>query len=166
MKLVRSMFVWFPLPKIELRSAPRRAGPARVLTGFLGALALLMQLLVPSFSSAAQSDWIEICAEQGPILVQIDSGTGTPVEQDCPKCSSCLLCAVGDAAVDSRAGAVTVPGLLADSGRIRALDVIPARSAPLWPSGRGPPAETVDIILRATRASSAITFKTGGASWT
>ena len=38
----------------------------------LGALALVLQLLAPSFSSASEGEWIEICSEAGAIMVQVD----------------------------------------------------------------------------------------------
>ncbi|WP_425045695.1 hypothetical protein [Primorskyibacter sp. S87] len=130
---------------------------------------MVLQLLVPSFSSAAPysaGDWIEVCADLGVILVQIDPETGEPVEGECPKCDSCTMCAVGGGLLNSAAKTAQVPARLAEGSLIKALDVVPASSAPLWPSGRGPPTGPNDIKQRAMCAFAAPTFKTGGVPWT
>ena len=84
---------------------------SRSLTGLLAVVALVAQLMTPTMAHANASgdqsgDWIEICADAGPVLVRLlDDGTvekrapQSPAHGACPKCLTCVTCA-GVAGVD------------------------------------------------------------------
>lgn len=83
----------------------------RSLTGLLAVVALVAQMLAPPMAHATAGakpagDWIEICADAGPVLVRLrDDGTvekrapQSPTHGACPKCLTCVTCA-GVAGVD------------------------------------------------------------------
>ena len=166
----------FPLPKPDLPASRRRSRMARVVTGLLGVLALAFQLLVPSFSSAAPHyserasgdlEWIEICSETGVTLVQVETETGLPAQnQPCPECGDCVFCAA--------AGPVMQPGLgFAECGDALCLthwradaDIRVINPAQFWSHLRGPPLAAQDRTVRAPRASMASTPDKGDAPWT
>lgn len=84
---------------------------SRSLTGLLAVVALVAQLMTPTMAHANASvdqsgDWIEICADAGPVLVRLfDDGTvekrapQSPAHGSCLKCLTCVACA-GVAGVD------------------------------------------------------------------
>lgn len=161
------MNVRFPLPKPETPAACRRSALVRVLTGYLGVLALIFQLLVPSFSYAAQGEWIEICSEAGAIVIAVDPETGAPVEnQPCVDCDDCVLCAVsGPAVVEHPTGQQDDPFSF-DPCPVGHPAIGVSNPAQFWSQLRGPPLATQKIIERARRASMALTPNTGGVPWT
>lgn len=61
-------------------------------SALLAVVALLLQLLLPGIARAANGDWIEICSESGPVLIQVDAEPGSS-DAVCPKCKDCVLCA-------------------------------------------------------------------------
>lgn len=157
-----------PLPKTKPTGASVRPAWMRVLAGYLGALALLLQLLAPSFSYAGPSDWVEICSEQGAVWIEIDAESGEPVEKDCPKCGACLFCAIGDGVVGSVSMSAGQKLEITLLRQVRTGETVVFEFRGLWLTGRGPPPplEHTDRTERAARASMAATLKTGGVPWT
>ena len=131
-----------------------------------GVLALLLQLIAPSMSSAGTGDWMEICSEQGPVLVQIDFSGEAPTEVPCPKCETCALCVLNDTATDSPGAPERIQSFVVAQITRPAAQSLSANPAQFWPLGRGPPRGPHDITKRALRASIASIPKIGGAQWT
>lgn len=75
----------------------RRARPARLVTGWIAGLALLLAALAPTLSLAfghpPGTAWMEICTAQGPARVPVGDGgshpdpTGAHPFEHCPFCS-------------------------------------------------------------------------------
>lgn len=161
------MNVRFPLPKSDTPAACRRSVLGQVLTGYLGVLALIFQLLVPSFSFAAEGEWIEICSDVGAVLIEIDPDTGAPVQNDpCPDCDDCVMCAVSGAATMVQTLAVQTDPIAVGLGPVGPAEISVSNPAQFWSQLRGPPLAPQDIIERARRASMALTSNTGGVRWT
>jgi hypothetical protein len=155
--------------KAAFRAVLAQLAVSRVLTGLLGALALVLQLLAPSFSSASEGEWIEICSEAGAIIVQVDlSGDAdqpSPTGAPCPECADCVLCATCDVAAPG-----AVPVIEARDLRVKPVQPVlqtsvPVNPAQLWPETRGPPLAPENRIERVVCASMASTLTTGGAPW-
>ncbi|WP_260006229.1 hypothetical protein [Leisingera sp. M527] len=142
-----------------------RAGFLRRLTGLCAIFMLVLQVAFPGAGQAAAGgDWIEICGEFGVVEIQIASEDSSE-SQDCPKCSTCPLCAA-----ENGAG----PASVLRSGISRAADcgvLLPAGTAvqpnpaQYWHEGRGPPLVTEVDSERALRASVAATLTKGEAPW-
>ncbi|MEW2912377.1 hypothetical protein [Leisingera sp. JC11] len=126
---------------------------------------LVLQVAFPGAGQAAAGgEWIEICGEFGVVEIQV-AAEGSEEKQDCPKCSTCALCAA-----ENGAGPVS----LQPSGISRAADctvLLPAGTAvqpnpaQYWHDGRGPPLVTEIESERAFRASVAATQDKGEAPW-
>ena len=83
----------------------------RSLTGLLAVVALVAQMMAPPMAHANAggdlgSDWIEICADAGPLMVRVrEDGSVdkrapiSPAHGSCPKCLTCVTCA-GVAGID------------------------------------------------------------------
>ncbi|QAX30692.1 hypothetical protein [Leisingera sp. NJS204] len=153
------------MPRTSFISTACRAGFLRRLTGLCAIFMLVLQTAFPSAAQvAAGGDWIEICGEFGVVEIQIGSEDSSE-PQDCPKCSTCPLCAA-----ENGAGPVSV----LRSGISRAADcavLLPAETtvqpnpAQYWHEGRGPPLVAETESERALRASVAATLTKGEAPW-
>ncbi|WP_299427113.1 DUF2946 family protein [uncultured Shimia sp.] len=131
--------------------SPTCARLSRSLTGLLAVVALVVQMMVPQMAHANASgdqsgDWIEICADAGPVMVRLrEDGSvekrapQSPSHGGCPKCLTCVTCA-GVSGID--AGVVA---LGAADGVAMSVVVCKADSAVFvskaWerPMTRGPP---------------------------
>lgn len=161
------MNVRFPLPKSDTPAACRRSVLGQVLTGYLGVLVLIFQLLVPSFSFAADGEWIEICSEVGAVLIEVDPDTGAPVQEEpCPECDDCMLCAASGPAVMSLTVTQRADPFADEMCPMEQSETAVTNPAQFWSQLRGPPLANQDIIERARRASMALTSNTGGVRWT
>lgn len=165
------MTMRFPLPKPDLPALRRQSRMARVVTGLLGVLALVFQLLVPSFSSAAvmsgDAVWIEICSETGVAIIQVDANSGLPVEEaPCPDCGDCVFCAAASPGMQPGTANAECGDALCLTHWMAAADIRVVNPAQFWSHLRGPPLATQDIIVRAPRASMASIPVKGDAPWT
>jgi hypothetical protein len=153
------------MPRTLFISSAFRAGFARRLAGICAVFMLVLQVALPGAGQAAAGgEWIEICGEFGAVEVQVAGGDSED-KQDCPKCSTCVLCAA-----ENGAGPVG----LQPYGITRAADcavLLPAGTAvqpnpaQYWHEGRGPPLVTKIESVRALRASVAATQDKGEAPW-
>ncbi|WP_264212528.1 hypothetical protein [Leisingera thetidis] len=154
------------MPRTPFISSACRAGIIRRLAGVCAIFVLVLQIAFPGAAQAAAGgEWIEICGEFGVVAIQVaaeDSGG----EQDCPKCSTCALCAA-----ENGAGPVNVlrPGISrAAEGNVLlpAGTAVQPNPAQYWHDGRGPPLAAKTESERALRASVAATQDKGEAPWT
>lgn len=131
--------------------SPFRACLNRSLIGLLAVVALVAQLMAPPMAHARSgddlgADWIEICADAGPVLVRLlDDGTvekrapQSPAHGSCPKCLTCVTCA-GVTGIDSgvvaldTADAFAMPVALGE-----VVSVVLVNTAWERPMTRGPP---------------------------
>jgi Protein of unknown function (DUF2946) len=152
----------------QAKDAFLRPALLRALSGGLVIFALVFQLLFPVAAQSTNSDWIEICAEQGPVLIQVDySGDQPePVSAPCPKCQACALCALADAGDPSIISRVDMHVTVARTDLSKAAQSLIVNPAQYWPDTRGPPVAPQNIIERALRASIASIQNIGGALWT
>ncbi|MCP9481380.1 hypothetical protein NNA36_05350 [Shimia sp. CNT1-13L.2] len=147
------------------RARSRRGAEARLRRLFvpvLGMLALILQMILPAVSQASEGEWIEICAEYGPVMMQIDF-EDEEGEAPCPDCGDCVMCAV------------SVPGLSDADPMIVSVAASLSEEAPLvggiapegvrWlrPITRGPPAAPQVRTDRAPCAFMAYSLSEGGA---
>jgi hypothetical protein len=123
----------------------------RSFTGLLAVLALVMQMMVPPMAHANAggdlgNDWIEICADAGPVLVRLRKDGSvekraptSPAHGSCPKCLTCVTCA-GVAGVDPGVAVIDGAGGFAVSVRNGMAGAIVFVSK-AWqrPMTRGPP---------------------------
>ncbi|WP_241479076.1 hypothetical protein [Leisingera sp. ANG-M1] len=128
------------------------------------AVMLVLQVAFPGAGQAAAGgEWIEICGEFGAVEIQMPAGDGG--DQDCPKCSTCALCAAENGAgpagiVPASCGrAADCVVLLPDGTQVR------PNPAQYWHDGRGPPLVNQKNSERALRASVAATQSKGEAPW-
>ncbi|WP_412551745.1 hypothetical protein [Shimia sp. MIT910701] len=123
----------------------------RSLTGLLAVVALVAQMLAPPMAHAnvggdLGSDWIEICADAGPVLVRLrDDGSvetrapTSPAPGSCPKCLTCVTCA-GVAGIDPGVTLMDGAGVFAVSVRNdMAGEIVCVSKAWQRPMTRGPP---------------------------
>lgn len=72
-----------------------RSGGWRAVTRLVCAFALILQMLAPAAARNGEGSWIEICAEFGPVMMQVDlTGDQSTPDQTCPDCQECALCAL------------------------------------------------------------------------
>jgi len=123
----------------------------RSLTGLLAVVALVAQMLAPPMAHANAGgdfggDWIEICADTGPVLVRVRKDGSvekrapqSPTHGACPKCLTCVSCA-GVAGVDPGVVALIGAGVFAVSLRCDMMGAV-AFVSKAWqrPMTRGPP---------------------------
>ncbi|MBT3142496.1 hypothetical protein DS909_03555 [Phaeobacter gallaeciensis] len=140
----------------------------RAVCSGLAIFAVIFQLLFPVAAQASNSDWIEICAEQGPVMIQVDySGDEPePVTGPCPKCQACALCALADVTDPSILSRVDVQVAVGRDDLSKAAQCLIVNPAQYWPDTRGPPVAPQNITERALRASIALIQNIGGALWT
>lgn len=152
----------------QAKDALLRPALLRALCGGLAIFALVFQLLFPVAAQANNSDWIEICAEQGPVMIQVDySGDQPePVTDPCPKCQACALCALADVADPSTLSRVDMHVAVGRDDLSKAAQCLIVNPAQYWPDTRGPPVAPRNITERALRASIASIQNIGGALWT
>lgn len=113
-----------------IRSALRRVG------GVLGIVLLVLQLLAPQLAQASEGAWIEICAEEGAVWIQMPvEGTDDP----CPDCGDCLLCTTAMDGLIPAQDRSAEPLHLAASQRTLPEATGPVARHRLWPETRGPP---------------------------
>lgn len=153
------------MPRIVFISPACRAGLFRRLAGLCAVFMLVLQVAFPGAGQAAAGgEWIEICGEFGIVEIQVSDG-GSGERQDCPKCSTCALCAA-----ETGAGSVT----FLHSGIRQAADfavllpvgtALQPNPAQYWHVGRGPPLVTEIESECAFRASVAATQEKGEAPW-
>ncbi len=156
--------------------SPVLAHLVRSVIGVMAVVALVGQLLAPSMAHAAAGttlgdDWIEICADTGPVLVRLrDDGTvekrapQTPSHGTCPKCLTCVTCAgvTGmEPVLITLTGFAPVAFALAGGSETGAVFVREAWERPMT---RGPPCvpQEKNEMARAGHVM-AVTLKTGGA---
>lgn len=166
------MFSPIQKPAFVSGTAPRRGRGACPVAATLGIFALILQLLAPGLARASQADWMEICSDQGVVVVRMDFGNEeerqSPVSPDgaCDCCAFCLTCNGVGAAVPPTPVAVT---LVHGAPRAAALpDAQTGHAVPraVWPSPRGPPSAPENKTDRAPVASKASIPNKGGALWT
>lgn len=153
------------MPRTSFISSACRAGFLRRLAGLCAIFMLVLQVAFPGAGQAAAGgDWIEICGEFGVVEILVASEGGSE-EQDCPKCSTCPLCAA-----ENGAGPVSI--LRSGISRVAECAVLlPAGTsvqpnpAQYWHDGRGPPLAIKIESERALRASVAATQSKGEAPW-
>lgn len=139
----------------------------RGLAGLLAVFALILQLLAPGVARATNGEWVEICSEIGPVLMQIDvSGDETDQNSPCPKCKTCTLCAAAVPFAPKFGAPV-----LTNNAEPRDLSLTDRRiDLPELryqrPLTRGPPSATLDMTDRARSASMAMFCKIGDTPWT
>lgn len=123
----------------------------RSLTGLLAVVALVAQMMAPPMAHANAggdlgSDWIEICADAGPVLVRLrDDGSvekrapTSPAHGSCPKCLTCVTCA-GVAGIDPGVTVMDCAGVFAASLKRHMAEAV-AFVSKAWqrPMTRGPP---------------------------
>ncbi len=124
---------------------------SRSLTGLLAVVALVVQMMTPAMAHATAggalgADWIEICADAGPVMVRLlDDGTvekrtpQSPAHGACPKCLTCVTCA-GVTGLDSGVVALDAADAFAMSVALGKTDsVVFVSKAWERPMTRGPP---------------------------
>ena len=134
----------------------------------IGVCALTVQMLAPiAAHSANTGDWMEICGEDGPVLMQVQLSDDE--QAPCPKCDECKFCQL---AVST--GSIPSPVLTSyNLSAVKALHVcfegtVEANPAQFWHENRGPPiaAPHAKDSENACRLSIDETLSKGGASWT
>ncbi|KIC35116.1 hypothetical protein RA26_19335 [Leisingera sp. ANG-M7] len=153
------------MPRTFLIPSAFGAGLFRRLAGVCAILMLVLQVAFPGAAQAAAGgEWIEICGEFGVVVIQV-AGEDSNGQQDCPKCSTCALCA-------AETGAGPAALLLPAVSRVADCAVLLPEGAAVqpnpaqyWNDGRGPPLVTKIESERAFRASVAATQNKGEAPW-
>ena len=153
------------MPRTPFISSAFCAGFFRRLAGMCAAFMLVLQVAFPGAGQAASGgEWIEICGEFGVVEIQV-SAEGSGDKQDCPKCSTCALCAAetgyGAASIQtSGIGRAAKCAVLLPAGT-----AVQPNPAQYWHDGRGPPLADKIESERALRASVAATQNKGEAPW-
>lgn len=166
------MFPPIQQPALVSDAAPRRRGGACPVAAMLGILALILQLLAPSLARASQTDWMEICSDQGVVVVPMDFGEErapqSPRAPDgpCDCCGFCLAYGGTAAAVPPNPVSLTLAYGVARSATLPDAQTGRAVLCAVWPSPRGPPSAPKNMTDRAPVASKATTPNKGGALWT
>ncbi len=142
------------------------ADSLRFLMATAGILALMFQLLLPVVAQASGGDWIEICSEAGPVMMQLDAKDEGDTSDQCPRCKNCTLCVVTASVLNTGFAEIF------DADRTQMIAVIwhhpELRSVSKYarPEARGPPRATQYTSDCAPRAAIATPLNTGGALWT
>lgn len=145
--------------------APRSAG-LTWLRALIGICALALQMLAPIAAHAENAgQWMVICGEDGPVLMQVHLSGDEPAR--CPECDDCKTCQL----VVSTGG-ISPPTL--GSYGLPAIKDLPAHHqanaapnpAQFWHEDRGPPLLHTIFSDSAWRLSHAVTLSQGGAPWT
>lgn len=154
------------MPRTFFISSACRAGLFRRLAGMCAIFMLVLQVAFPGAArAAAGGEWIEICGESGVVEIQVVD-EDSKEQRDCPKCSSCALCAA-----ETGAGPVPLLLLAAVSRAADCAVLLPSETAvqpnpaQYWHEGRGPPLVIKTESERAFRASVAATQDKGEAPW-
>ncbi|NIZ62391.1 hypothetical protein DL239_15570 [Sedimentitalea sp. CY04] len=138
------------------------------LRALIGVCALTVQMLAPiAAHSANTGDWMEICGEDGPALMQVQLSDDE--QAPCPKCDECKFCQlvvstgnIPNPALNSYSLPVVTAISVQHEGNVE------ANPAQFWHENRGPP-----NLISHTNPSDGIcrpsideTLSKGGASWT
>jgi len=133
------------------------------LRALIGICALALQMLAPiAAHSANTGEWIVICGENGPELIQVQLSDEAP--SPCPKCDECTFCQLMASTGNTPSSALNSR----DLPMIKALHVhhggnVMANPAQFWHENRGPPRfQTTPISDGASRPSHAATLSQGG----
>lgn len=107
----------------------RLTRPARSLTAWIAAFAMLAAALVPALSQAAYRAsgdlrWLEICTASGIRHVAVDAGSQVPGDEASRPASACAFCSLF-------AGALPVPWVALDVPAAQGADIGAAFSLPL-----------------------------------
>ncbi len=153
------------MPRTSFISSVCRAGLFRRLAGLCAIFMLVVQVAFPGAAQAAAGgEWIEICGEFGVVEIQVaEEGSGEA--QDCPKCSTCPLCAAENSAGPVSAFRSDISRAADCSVLLPAGTAVQPNPAQYWHDGRGPPLTTKIVSERASRASVAATLTKGEAPW-
>ncbi|OUS32973.1 hypothetical protein A9Q94_20985 [Rhodobacterales bacterium 56_14_T64] len=136
------------------------------LRALMGICALVLQMMAPAAAqTATPGDWMVICGEAGPVLMQVSLSGNEPAP--CPKCEKCEACQL----VVSTGGILPVSLVSRFVPKAVAADVMPQsivgqNPAQFWYKNRGPPLAQISLNDSARRLSHAVTPSKGGASWT
>lgn len=134
--------------------SPAFARIARSMIGALAVVALVGQLLLPAMAHASMGtdvggEWIEICADAGPVLVRLrDDGTvekrapQAPGHGTCPKCLTCVTCATMVGINPGDVVPVGVATVACALGRVGDESVVFVSTTWNRPMTRGPPCVT------------------------
>ncbi|TDK44487.1 DUF2946 family protein [Antarcticimicrobium luteum] len=166
------MCTQIPNPVLVSATAPRRRRDARPVAALLGVVALILQLLAPGLARASQTDWMEICSEQGVVVVPMDIGGGQDRPQpatpggSCDCCGFCVTCGGALAAIPPYPVSVATPHGLPRTAIRPEAQTDHATPRAVWPSPRGPPPAPENPTDRAPVASKASILNKGGALWT
>lgn len=153
------------MPQKRPISSAARAGLIQRLAGICVALLLALQLLFPAAgAAAADGQWIEICGESGVALIQVNAETGE-AQQDCPDCSTCVLCAAETGAKPVNCPPAASRAAAAPALPLPAQALVRPNPAQYWHEGRGPPLAKKIATERALRASMEATLTEGEAPW-
>ncbi|GAA6201311.1 DUF2946 family protein [Aquicoccus sp. SU-CL01552] len=159
-------------PALVPATAPRRRCGACPVAAILGVFALILQLLAPGLARASQTDWMEICSDQGVVVVPMNFGDDeapqSPRAPDgpCECCGFCLAYSGPAAAVPPNSVSLTLVHGVARAATLPEAQTDRAVPRAVWPSPRGPPSAPKNMTDRAPVASDASTPNKGGALWT
>jgi len=141
--------------------------PLTQVRGVLAICTLVAQMLASAASHPALAgEWMVICSEDGPVLMQGDiSGNDTT---PCPECEECQACNPASAANAVLPGhSVSRFHLVRPVGPLLSAEVLSTNPAQFWPDNRDPPlANQINTSDRTHRLSCAATPNQGGAPWT
>ena len=166
------MFPPIQQPAFVSDAVPRRRDGACPAAAILGIFALILQLLAPGLARASQTDWMEICSEQGVVAVPMNFGDEQPRQSPAPSGDECDCCAFCLTHCGTAAAVPPNPvSLILVHGAAHAValpDAQTGRAVPraVWPSPRGPPSAPENMTDRAPVASEASILNKGGALWT
>lgn len=144
----------------------RRSAGLSWLWALVGVCALVLQMLTPVAARAADmGEWMVICGEDGPMLIQVSLSGDEPTQ--CPKCESCDACQL----IVSGGGLLPVTLVSRFVPKVESADVMAESSvginpAQFWHENRGPPLAQVRLNQDACRLSHVVTPSQGGAPWT
>ncbi len=154
---------FFCLPRL---SSVQYVAGLNWLRALLGICALVVQMLTPAAAHTANAgEWMVICGEDGPVLMQVSLSGDEPAP--CPKCGKCEACQL----VVSTGGILPVALVSRFEPKVEAIHSLPESSvgsnpAQFWHENRGPPLAHISLSDSARRLSHAVTPSKGGAPWT
>lgn len=135
----------------------------RVVCAATGIFFLMLQLIAPALARSDDSIWIEICADDGAVWVEVDLDQDADPAAPCPKCADCALCAVTGAASLPDMAQVERVEFAQDAHGTAQNAVNAPELARLWPETRGPP--HASEIKHAPRVPMVPIQIPGGALW-